>query len=109
VLQRDLYPVEYNILLSVGRSQCFRGTCRFQLQGLRISQTRNQHEACNKQSFAAFWFLALLICYPKDGGDIPPNFRWAASGLHGVIPQKIELFITTAMRTSNSIQVLCED
>jgi hypothetical protein len=33
---------------------------------------------------------------------VPPK-RWLAfNGLHSVISQKIELFITTALRTSNS-------
>jgi hypothetical protein len=61
---RDLYLVEYNMLLSVGRSRCFRVTSSSHLQGLRISQTRNQHETGNKQSFAAIWFLAWLIFLP---------------------------------------------
>jgi hypothetical protein len=53
-------------------NQCFRGTLCLHLQGQRISQTRNQHEAVSKQS-----------------------------RLDSVIYQKIELFITTVVRTSN--------
>jgi hypothetical protein len=52
----------------------FGGTCRLHLQGRRISQERN-HEASRRLNF---------------------------NGLHGVISQKTVLFITTAVRTSNS-------
>jgi hypothetical protein len=37
------------------------GTCWLHLQGRRISQTRNQHEADSKHS---------LFFYPEDGGDV---------------------------------------
>jgi hypothetical protein len=56
----------------------FEGTCRFHLQGRGIRQSRNQREAGSKQSFSV---------------DFQPTTR--------VISQKIELFITTAVRTSN--------
>jgi hypothetical protein len=56
-------------------NQRYGGTCGFHLQGRRISQARNHREAGSKQTF---------------------------NGLHGVISQKIDLFITTALRTSNS-------
>jgi hypothetical protein len=56
----------------------FRWTCRLYFRGRRIGQARNQH-----------------------GGDVPPKRRLNSHGLHGVISQKIELFITTAARTSN--------
>jgi hypothetical protein len=40
----------------------------------------------------------------EDGGDVPPKRRLTFNGLHGVISQKIVLFITTAVRTSNPAQ-----
>jgi hypothetical protein len=45
---------------------------------------RNQHEAGRKLSSA-----------------VPPILRLTLYGAHGFIPQKIELFISTAFRTSN--------
>jgi hypothetical protein len=32
---------------------------------------------------------------------VPPKRRWTLNGLHGVISQKMVLFVTTAMKTSN--------
>jgi hypothetical protein len=54
----------------------FRRNMSIHLQGRIIIQAGNQHEAGNKQTF---------------------------HGLRGVISQKTELFITTAVRTSNPI------
>jgi hypothetical protein len=43
-----------------------------------------------------------LFFDPEAGGDIFfPKSRLTFTGLHGVISQKIVLFITTAVRTSN--------
>jgi hypothetical protein len=44
-------------------------------------------------------FLLALFFHPEDGGDFPPKRRLIFNRLHGVISQKIELFITTAVRT----------
>jgi hypothetical protein len=52
--------------------QRFKGTCHLSLQGRRISQARNQHEAGSKQGEALLTF----------------------NGLHSVISQKTELFIS---------------
>jgi hypothetical protein len=38
---------------------------------------------------------------PEDGGDVPPKRQLKLNGLHGVISQKMILFITTAVQTSN--------
>jgi hypothetical protein len=38
------------------------------------------------------------------GGHVPPKRPVNFNGLHGVISQKIELFIATALRTSNPIR-----
>jgi hypothetical protein len=43
-----------------------------------------------------------LFFDPEDGGDMfLQKLRLTSNGLHGVISQKIVLFITTAVRTSN--------
>jgi hypothetical protein len=61
----------------------FGGTYRRHIQDRRISHTRNQHEA---------------------GGNLcsfPLKLQLTFNGLHGIMSQKIELFITTAVRTSD--------
>jgi hypothetical protein len=53
---------------------------------------------------------AMLL--PSSGSEyktrrhVPPKRRLTFNGLHGVISQKTELFITTAVRTSNPTQSL---
>jgi hypothetical protein len=48
------------------------------------------------------WFLAWLILRPwRWRRHVLPKRRLTFSGLYGVIYQKIELFIATAVRTSN--------
>jgi hypothetical protein len=47
-----------------------------------------------------------LVCWtyyfdPEDGGDVPPKLRLKLNGLHGVISQKMILFTTTVVKTSN--------
>jgi hypothetical protein len=45
-------------------------------------------------------FLLGLFFDPEDGGrHVPPKYRLTFKGLHNVISHKIELFITTAVRT----------
>jgi hypothetical protein len=48
--------------------------------------------------------MLLGLFDPDDGGDVTPKRRWLST-LHGVISQKIVLFVTTAVRTSNPINV----
>jgi phage shock protein PspC (stress-responsive transcriptional regulator) len=49
------------------------------------------------------WFLAWLILPPwKSRRYIPPKRRLNFNGLQGVISHKTKLFITTALRTSDS-------
>jgi hypothetical protein len=44
---------------------------------------------------AACWFLTLLIFQPRSWRrHIPPNRLFTFNGLHGVLSQKIELFLT---------------
>jgi hypothetical protein len=52
---------------------------------------------------AGFLFLAWFIQPSRWRGHIPLKCQLTFHGLHGVIFQKIGLFITTAVRTSNSI------
>jgi hypothetical protein len=48
------------------------------------------------------WFLAWLILRPWRGRPhVTPQRRLTFNGLHGVISQKIDLFMTTAGGTSN--------
>jgi hypothetical protein len=48
------------------------------------------------------WFLAWFILRPwRRRRHVPPKRRLTFNGLHGVISQKIELFLTTAVRTAN--------
>jgi hypothetical protein len=49
-------------------SRRFGGTCRLHLQGLRISQVKNQHEPCSK------------LCYGESGGITPPFLTSALDG-----------------------------
>jgi hypothetical protein len=60
-------------------NRLFGSTCRFHLQGRKISQTRNQREAGSKKHLLNF------------------------NGLHGVISRKMEILINTAVITSNPI------
>jgi hypothetical protein len=54
-----------------------------------------------------FWCITLKV-NKSAKRYVPPKGRLAFTGLHGVISQKIELFITTAVRTSNpTFSVLC--
>jgi hypothetical protein len=78
----EFYRLGYNAgsLLKVNRR--FGGTCHLHLQGRRISQARNQRESS---------------CLPR----VPPKRRLTFNGLHSVISQKIKLFITTVLITSN--------
>jgi hypothetical protein len=47
-------------------------------------------------------FLLGLFSDPDDGGDVSPKRRLIFNGLHGVISQKIELFLSTAVRIANT-------
>jgi hypothetical protein len=49
----------------------------------------------------ASWFLAQLIFSTLKMEAICSSETSVDNGIHGVISQKMELFITTAVRTSN--------
>jgi hypothetical protein len=52
----------------------------------------------------ASWILALLILRPwRWRQHVPPKYRLNFKGLHRIKSQTIELFITTAVRTSDPI------
>jgi hypothetical protein len=70
----------------------FGGTCRLHFQGRRISRARNQCESR--------WQAELLLPF-RWKLYVPLKRRLTFNGLHGVISQKIEPFITTGVRTSN--------
>jgi hypothetical protein len=110
----------------------FGGTYHLHLQGLRVSQGRNQHEVGSKQSlylgfevFTAvvmnsiiFWDIAPCSPFLRNVGwnstDYTASYprRWYSSeplsDFHptdGFLSQKIEHFIATAVRTSNPTEV----
>jgi hypothetical protein len=74
-LHKDIYLLECNCVWSVKSQPVFRGTRRIHLHDRRISQARNQHWTGKRQIF---------------------------KGLQGVISLKKELFVTTAVRISNT-------
>jgi hypothetical protein len=58
-----------------------------------------QSSACRFMLFLAWLILRLW----RRGRHIPPKNWLTFNGLHGVISQKIQLFVTTATRTSDAI------
>jgi hypothetical protein len=84
--------------LSVNRR--FGGTYRLHLQG-RISSARNQHASILLATCLLAVCCSAYFFDPEDGGDVPPKRRFTLNGLYGVISQKMILFITTAVKTSN--------
>jgi hypothetical protein len=53
------------------------------------------------------WFLAKLILWPwRRRQYVSPKYQFTFNGLHDVIPQTAELFVTTALRTLNPTQNL---
>jgi hypothetical protein len=74
----------------------FGGTCRLHFEGRRISKQvifGNQVERKAK------------LATSKWMRHVPPKRRLTYNGLHGVVYQKTELFITTAVGTSDPTQV----
>jgi hypothetical protein len=77
-------------LLKVNRR--LAGTCRLHLQGRRISRERKKRESR--------WQVVYYLTW-RWRRHVPPKHRLTSKALHGVISQRIELFISTATRTSN--------
>jgi hypothetical protein len=77
----------------------YGGTCRLHLQDRRISQARNQRKGCG--SACCLLHTGLILRSWRWRRYVPPKRRLTFNGLHGIISQKIVLFITTAVRTSN--------
>jgi hypothetical protein len=51
-----------------------------------------------------YFLLGLFFC-PENGEHVPPKRRLTFKTLYGGISQRIELFITTAVRTSNPAEL----
>jgi hypothetical protein len=67
--------------------------------GEEISSARNQEAStCH---LLACWFLAELISPTMEMEAICSSETLVDNGLHGVISQKMVVFITTAVKTSN--------
>jgi hypothetical protein len=69
----------------------FGGRCRLHLRGRRLSQARNQR---GKQSSALKWRRL-----------VPPKCRLIFKRLHGVISQKIELFMEMTCSSETSVDI----
>jgi hypothetical protein len=77
-------------------SRCFGGTYRLHLQGWRKFFSKKQH-----------WFLLKFFLQPcRWRRYVPPKRRLHLNTLHGVTSQKMILFITTAVKTSNPTSML---
>jgi hypothetical protein len=88
-------------------NQRFRGTCCLHLQGQRISQARNQCVAELCFLPPSYWFLACLILQNWRWKQyIPLKCQMTFNGLHSITSQKIELIITTTVRTANPTNLL---
>jgi hypothetical protein len=86
-------------------NRCFGGIYNLHLHGRR-SKHETSVKAGHIQSSAyhllSGWFLAWFILLSwKWRRHVPPKRGLIFKGLHGDISQKIELFVTTAVRTSN--------
>jgi hypothetical protein len=52
---------------------------------------------------ASCWFYAWNSLHPwRWRWHVPPKCRLIFNRLHGIIPQKVELFVTTVVRTLNT-------
>jgi hypothetical protein len=98
-LCRDMMPCS---LLKVNWR--LRGTYRLHLQGRKISRERNQSSAFH--CFHAGFLLSLFFRPWRWRRHVPPKRQLTLNGQHGVISQKVVLFITTAVRTSNPTQFM---
>jgi hypothetical protein len=95
--QRSLLPVSKETATVYGVYSCMKNSTETSVKvGAKGS-------AC---LLLSRWFLAGLILRPWRWRQYVPLKHWLTfNGLHGVISQKIVLFITTAMITSNPTQL----
>jgi hypothetical protein len=63
-------------------NQSFSGTCRHHLQGWRISQVRNQHEAGSKQSSACLAYSLTLKMEVTCSSETLVDFQWTTMTLY---------------------------
>jgi hypothetical protein len=75
-------------------NQCLGGMYYLHLQGWRLSQTSNQHEACNKYHSA--WLTQFWI----ERKQVLPKRRWVSIRQHGIKHKTIVSFIAMGVRTS---------
>jgi uncharacterized membrane protein len=79
----------------------FRGACRLRLQGQRASQASALIAVC--------FMLVSCLAYSstvKTEAISASKCRLTFTRLHGVISQKTDIFIVTAVKTSNPKQVI---
>jgi hypothetical protein len=82
--------------------QCIGGTYCLHLQCRRLSQARYQHESRRQTEQASMLvsFMAYSLTLKMES-YVPLKHQFTFNRIHGVIFQKIVLFITTDVRTSN--------
>jgi hypothetical protein len=82
------------------RSRISQEAGKTQSIGRRRSQARNHHGASSKQNYLLHGGFSLRLFLDPAGPHAPLKSLLIFNGLHGVIFQKTELFITTAVSTS---------
>jgi hypothetical protein len=88
-------------------NQCFRGTCQLPSSGskYKTSKKKNSMKAggrwlCLPPAFMLVSCSAHSLTW-RWRRHVPPKCHLTFNRLHGIISQKTELFITTAVRTLN--------
>jgi hypothetical protein len=95
----------YNTMQSLKSHRCYKGTCCLHLLGRWISQARNSmKQAASRLQTASYCLLLWLTLWPwRLRWHVPPKHWSTFTRLHCVTSQKIKMFITKAVRTSNTI------
>jgi hypothetical protein len=93
-------------LLSLLRWSKLNNPWRILPPGIQCRVVRwNSIDFCSACHLLSRWFLARLILWPWRWRQyIPPKRELTFNGLHYVVSQKVVLFITTSVRTSNPAQ-----
>jgi hypothetical protein len=71
------------------------------LHSWRLSQTRKELESGSKLSGLRHAFFIVGLLFNPEDKFLLPDRRLIFNGLNSVISQKMEIFITTALTTSN--------